>query len=186
MELAVQGVVQNLLEVPPPRFEPATICDLLKDLRLDEQSLQPYLMFPEKGYNRNLIYRNDLFELIALCWAPRSQSPIHNHSGQLCWVLITEGALRFENFGSLDGPGPGRVRLVPTGGLERAGVGCLDLRGLEDGIHRVSNPFGERAVSLHVYSRPYDSCIAYDPVTNSAREIQLCYHSVGGKVVERQ
>src|SRR5262249_46158871 len=139
-----------------------------------------------RRYTRNLVYRNDLFELIALCWEAGSQSPIHNHAGQLCWVTIQQGALRFENYKSLDGPGPGdRVRLVPNGGLDRADPGCLDLRQLDDGIHRVSNPFNERAVSLHVSSRPYDTCLAYDPVANTAREIQLWYHSVGGKVVQR-
>ena len=186
MQVALDGVVKTLLQVSPPQFQPGEICQLLKELHIDGRSLQPYLHWLPRRYTRNLIYRNDLFELIALCWAPQTQSPIHNHAGQLCWVSIQEGALRFENFSSLDGAGPGRVRLAPAGGLERAGVGCLDLRGLEDGIHRVSNPFDTPAISLHIYSRPYDSCLAYDPITNTAREIQLWYHSVGGRVVTAQ
>jgi cysteine dioxygenase len=185
MEVALDGIVEKMLQVPPPSFQPGAICELLHDLHIDERTLQPFLHFEPRRYTRNLIFRNELFELIALCWDARTQSPIHNHSGQLCWVSIQQGALRFENYTSLDGPGPGRVRLVPSGGLDHAGAGCLDLRGLEDGIHRVSNPFDEPAVSLHVYSLPYDSCLAYDPITNTAREMQLWYHSVGGKVVRR-
>jgi cysteine dioxygenase len=186
MQVALDGVVKTLLRVPAPEFQPGGICELLKELHIDAASLKPYLHWVPRRYTRNLIYRNDLFELIALCWPPQTQSPIHNHAGQLCWVSIQEGALRFENFTSLDGVGPGRVRLAPAGGLAKATVGCLDLRGLEDGIHRVGNPFDAPAVSLHVYSRPYDSCLAYDPITNTAREIQLWYHSVGGKVVAPQ
>ena len=186
MQLAVAGVVEALKTVPPPRFMPGEICRLMKDLHIDEQTLRPYLHWLPRRYTRNLVYRDDLFELIALCWEPGTQSPIHNHSNQLCWVCIQSGALRFDNYLSLDGPGPGdRVRLVPNGGTERADRGCIDLRKLEDGIHRVSNPFAERAVSLHVYSRPYDTCLAYDPLNSTAREIQLWYHSVGGKVVQR-
>ena len=185
MQLAVHGVVEALKTVPPPKFQPGEICGMLKDLSIDEATLRPYLHWLPRRYTRNLVYRNDLFELIALCWEPGTQSPIHNHANQLCWVSIQQGALRFDNYDSLDGPGPGgRIRLVPNGGLERADRGCVDLRGLDDGIHRVSNPFAERAVSLHVYSRPYDSCLAYDPTTNSAKEIQLWYHSVDGKVVQ--
>jgi Cysteine dioxygenase type I len=60
----------------------------------------------------------------------------------------------------------------------------LDLQQGDNGIHRVSNPFGERAASLHVYSRPYDTCLAYDLDTGVAREMRLQYHSVGGKLVE--
>ncbi len=186
MQVALDGVVKTLMQVPPPRFQPGEICEVMKGLHIDDRTLQPYLHWLPKRYTRNLIFRNELFELIALCWPPHSQSPIHNHSGQLCWVSIQQGALRFENFRSLDGPGPGRVRLVPSGGIARAESGCLDLRGLEDGIHGVSNPFDEPAVSLHVYSLPYDSCLAYDPITNTAREIELWYHSKGGKVVDQQ
>ena len=125
--------------------------------------------------------------MIALCWEPRTQSPIHNHAGQLCWLAITQGALRLENFHSARGPGPGTgLELEPRGGLQRAGMGCVDLQAGDDAIHRVSNPFDERAISLHVYSRPFDSCIAYDLASGTAREIRLAYHSVGGKVVNRQ
>jgi hypothetical protein len=36
-----------------------------------------------------------------------------------------------------------------------------------------------------VYSRPYDSCIAYDLEACCAREQRLFYHSVGGKLVQQ-
>ena len=48
---------------------------------------------------------------------------------------------------------------------------------------RVSNPFNERAVSLHVYSRPYDTCLAYDPIGRTSREIALQYYSIGGRIL---
>ena len=86
-----------------------------------------------------------------------------------------------------DGPGPGNgIRLVPNGGIPRAGLGCLDLQQGDNAIHRVSNPFDEPAVSLHVYSRPYDVCIAYDPAARTAREMRLQYHSIDGKLVDRR
>ena len=72
---------------------------------------------------------------------------------------------------------------MPRSGIDRAPVGCVDLQQGDDGIHRVSNPFDERAVSLHVYSRPYDLCLAYDPEGQTAREMRLVYHSVGGRPV---
>ena len=186
MQLAIEGVVERLRDVPPARFQPGEVCARLRDVFLEHGTLAPFLHFANARYTRNLIYRDELFELIALCWAPRTASPIHNHAGQLCWLSIQEGALRLENFHSLDGPGPGNnIRIVPAGGLDRAGEGCLDLQQGDDAIHRVSNPFETRAVSLHVYSRPYDSCLAYDPGASTAREIPLQYYSIGGKVLER-
>jgi cysteine dioxygenase len=184
MQVAVEGIVDTLRGVPPKSFGPVEICDRLQGIQLDHRTLLPYLHFAPRRYTRNLIYRDDLFELIALCWDPRTASPIHNHSGQLCWLSIQEGALRLENFHSLDGPGPGdNIRVVPAGGIDRAECGCLDLQQGDDGIHRVSNPFDERAVSLHVYSRPYDTCLAYDPAARTSREIVLYYWSVGGRLL---
>ena len=184
MLVAVEGIVERLRGVPPPRFGPGHICELLHNLSIRPETLRPFLHFAPRRYTRNLIYRDELFELLALCWDPRTASPIHNHANQLCWLAIHEGALRLENFHSLDGAGPGDgIRLVPRGGIERAPVGCVDLQQGEDAIHRVSNPFDQRAVSLHVYSRPYDSCLAYDLEAQTSREMRLVYHSVGGRLV---
>jgi cysteine dioxygenase len=169
MLVEVEAIVETLRAVPPPRFQPGHVCELLAGAAARPETLRHYLHFAPGHYTRNLVYRDDLFELIALCWAPGSASPIHNHANQLCWLSIQSGALRLENFHSLDGPGPGdRVRLVSNGGIP-----C------------VSNPFDEPAVSLHVYSRPYDLCIAYDLERCVAREQRLVYHSVGGKVVKQ-
>jgi cysteine dioxygenase type I len=185
MQVAVEGIVEALRRVPPAHFQPGEVCERLRGLLLDGGTLAPYLHFATRRYTRNLIYRDEVFELLALCWEPQTQSPIHNHSGQLCWLSVQGGALRLENFISLDGPGPGDgIRLVPSGGMARALEGVLDLQQGENGIHRVSNPFNERAVSLHVYSRPYDTCLAYDPVARTAREMRLEYHSIGGKLVD--
>jgi cysteine dioxygenase len=184
MHLAVDGIVETLRGVPPALFQPGEVCARLRGLLLDARTLQPYLHFVPGRYTRNLIYRDEVFELLALCWDAHTQSPIHNHAGQLCWLSIQQGALRLENFHSLDGPGPGdHIRLVPSGGISRAPEGVLDLQQGDDAIHRVSNPFPERAASLHVYSRPFDTCIAYDLQACAAREMRLQYYSIGGKPV---
>jgi len=51
----------------------------------------------------------------------------------------------------------------------------------------VLNPreFNERAVSLHVYSRPFDTCIVYSPEQGSCGEIQLHYTTEFGKSAEK-
>src|SRR2546430_17498192 len=44
-------------------------------------------------------------------------------------------------------------------------------------VHRVFNPreFNQRAVSLHVYSRPFDTCVVYSPDQCTCCEIKLHY-----------
>jgi hypothetical protein len=50
-------------------------------------------------------------------------------------------------------------------------------------VHRVLNPrkFNERAVSLHVYSRPFDSCVVYSLEEGTCGEIKLHYTTEYGK-----
>jgi hypothetical protein len=57
-----------------------------------------------------------------------------------------------------------------------------------DPVHRVLNPkeFGERAVSLHVYSRPFDSCVVYSPEQGTCGEIGLRYTTEFGKRVNSE
>ena len=49
-------------------------------------------------------------------------------------------------------------------------------------VHKVFNPaeFGERAVSLHVYSHPFDSCVVYSDEQRKCGEIKLHYTSEYG------
>jgi hypothetical protein len=44
--------------------------------------------------------------------------------------------------------------------------------------------FRQRAVSLHIYSRPFDRCLVYCRETSEYREIPLHYTSEYGKLCE--
>jgi hypothetical protein len=52
-----------------------------------------------------------------------------------------------------------------------------------DPVHRVLNPkaFNERAVSLHVYSRPFNTCVVYSPEQGTCGEIELHYTTEYGQ-----
>ena len=52
-----------------------------------------------------------------------------------------------------------------------------------DPVHRVVNPreFNQKAVSLHVYSRPFDTCVVYSPEQGTCGEIRLHFNTEYGK-----
>jgi hypothetical protein len=54
---------------------------------------------------------------------------------------------------------------------------------LEEPIHQVGNSaeWKERAVSLHIYSKPYDRCLSYCRETDTFKEVLLTYDSIDGK-----
>jgi len=54
-----------------------------------------------------------------------------------------------------------------------------------DPVHRVVNLWeaNERAVTLHVDTRPFDTCVVYSPEQETCGEIRLHYNKVFGKAV---
>jgi hypothetical protein len=50
-------------------------------------------------------------------------------------------------------------------------------------VHRVYNSreFNQRAVSLHVYSRPFDTCVVYSADQGTCGVIKLHYNTEYGK-----
>ena len=55
---------------------------------------------------------------------------------------------------------------------------------LEQPIHQILNlaEYDERAVSLHIYSKPFDTCISYCRETDTFKEVSLSYNSIAGKL----
>jgi hypothetical protein len=46
-----------------------------------------------QGYTRNLIFGNEDFDCILMCWPAGSQSTIHDHDASSCWVKAVEGSV---------------------------------------------------------------------------------------------
>jgi len=163
-------------------FKAGSIDSYIEGNRVSVPSLKPYLFFSENNYTRNLIFRNELFELLALCWAPGHVSSIHDHAGENCWMAVPVGKLRIQNFRVLEQDlETGYCKVEPTASMD---IDKLTPAGVDptEPIHQVLNleEFGRRAVSLHVYSRPIDRCLIYSPSINLCSEVMPTYTSEGG------
>jgi len=152
---------------------------------VDAESLQPYLFWNAQHYTRNLIDKTDLYELLAICWEVGMGSSIHNHKGQNCWMAAPIGRLAVQNYGVLsEDLATQCCEIVPTDVVEITPAKPVAVDPLNP-VHDVRNlrEFGELAVSLHVYSRPFNSCIVYSVEQGRCGEIGLNYTSVCGKLV---
>ena len=49
-------------------------------------------------YTRNLIYKDERFEMMAICWDKGQISRVHNHADQKCWMTVPIGRLHGQNF----------------------------------------------------------------------------------------
>ena len=153
---------------------------------VDPETLQPYLFWNPQHYTRNLIDKTDLYELLSLCWEPGMKSSIHNHKGQNCWMAAPVGSFLVQNYRVLaENLAAHHCNIVPTDEVAITWDNPCAVDP-ENPVHDVRNPreLNERAVSLHIYSRPFDSCVVYSVEQGSCGEIGLQYTSMYGKLGE--
>jgi cysteine dioxygenase len=186
--IPIEKLVQGLRQLPESAFDGTeTMWQFLRDNPVDADSLRPYLTWDRQHYTRNLIDRTALYELMAICWEVGQASSVHNHRDQNCWMAVAMGRLQVENFHLVDQDlQAGRCRLEPLNVVEMniAQPCAVDPA---DPVHRVVNPreFNQRAISLHVYSRPFDTCVVYSPEQGTCGEIQLHFNTMFGEVAGR-
>src|SRR6188768_994002 len=72
--------------------------EFMLETRVDRKSLDPYVHFRNDMYTRNLVYRDDTLELMAVCWQPGQKTVIHTHNGQLGWMSVEQGGVAVINY----------------------------------------------------------------------------------------
>ncbi|MFP5246933.1 MAG: hypothetical protein ACLGH0_09585 [Thermoanaerobaculia bacterium] len=199
--------VQNITAVPQPIYSPTPVSaeqfvdgirrlseglitkqkiyDYLVAYEIRPEELERYKMWLEDRHTRNKIFRNDMIEVMLICWPIGAVTPLHTHNGQLGWMTMIEGKLKVENFRKVSCNRPENQQVVGIDCL--AGATKIEMEHLNNElaipggplntvdktqtIHRIRNlsEWNERAVSMHVYSRPIDSCVVFD------MDAQLCY-----------
>jgi len=184
--VTIESFVRELRKFPESAFDGIEqVREFLKEMPVEPASLTPYLTWDRQHYTRNLIDKTPLYELMAICWEIGQISSVHNHRDQNCWMAVPAGRLLVENFHVVhqDIAG-GTCRITSTETLEmNPGQPCaVDP---QEPVHRVINPreFNQRAVSLHVYSRPFDTCVVYSAEQGTCGEIALHYTTEYGKAV---
>jgi cysteine dioxygenase len=128
----------------------------LSEINVDIGALKRNICFVENGYQRNILKKNDHYELVAICWRPKQETPIHDHVGSDCAFLILEGTST-ETVYKLDEDG------LPAEQLKRdyrPGEVCA---AAEQDIHKVSNEKGGDLINLHVYTPPLSGFKIYKP-----------------------
>jgi cysteine dioxygenase len=183
-QLSIQDFVVELRKFSEKAFvDTRKLLEFLQHTGVEADTLKPYLTWDRQHYTRNLIDKTPLYELIAICWEEGQVSSVHNHRDQNCWMAVPIGRLMVENFHLVSQDvDRGRSQLTPTDTVEMNPTHPCAVDPA-DPVHRVVNPkqFGERAVSLHIYSRPFDSCVVYSPEQGTCGVIKLHYTTKFGK-----
>src|SRR5437588_74021 len=186
-QVSIQDFVAELQRFPEAAFrETEPIRSFLQNMPVNADSLSRYLTWDRQHYTRNLIDKTPLYELVAICWEVGQASSVHNHRDQNCWMAVPIGRLQVENFTVLNEDiAAGKCNIKSTEIVEMNVSHPCAVDPLAP-VHRVFNPkqFNQRAVSLHVYSRPFDTCVVYSAEQGTCGEIALHYTTVYGKPVK--
>src|SRR5438477_2781592 len=185
-QFSIQDFVAELRKFPQSAFDRTDhIFHFLEKTQVASDTLTQYLTWDRQHYTRNLVDKTSLYELVAICWEVGQASSVHNHRDQNCWMAVPIGKLLVQNYRvvsqSLE---EGTCQLTPADTVEMNPTQPCAVNPLEP-VHRVFNPreFNQRAVSLHVYSRPFDTCVVYSPDQGTCGEIKLHYTTEYGKKV---
>ena len=176
--------VKGLAAIPERDFSLETVQDYILGHAVLPETLDKYLFFSKGSYTRNLIFKNDIFECMTICWEIGQASRVHNHRDQNCWMAAPIGRLRIQNF-RVDArdASQGTCHIVPTEVYEMDAAHPTHVNPLEP-VHQVLNlpEFNQRAVSIHVYSKPFDICEVYQREKGTYSDVPLHYTSEYGKL----
>src|ERR1700681_2868204 len=107
--------VKGLAAIPEHDFSLETVQDYIVGHAVLPDTLDKYLFFSKGSYTRNLIFKNDIFECMTICWEIGQASRVHNHRDQNCWMSAPIGRLRVQNFlVEQRDAGQGNCHIVPT------------------------------------------------------------------------
>ncbi len=174
----VEQFVDGIRELSEGLITKQKIRDYLVTFEIRQDDLERYKLWLEDRHTRNKIFRNDMIEVMLICWPIGAVTPLHTHNGQLGWMTMLEGKLLVENYRKVRCNTPENEQVVGMDCI--AGATQIEMEHLHDEyvvpggplntvdktqtIHRIINKpeWNERAVSMHVYSRPIDSCVVFD------------------------
>src|SRR4029077_485313 len=112
--LSIDDWVKKLSAFREPDFVVDRVLAFMKEHGVDPATLGPYLFFSLGNYTRNLIFRNEICEVLTLCWEIGQASRVHNHRDQNCWLAAPFGRLRVQNYRVDERNDSGKTcRLVP-------------------------------------------------------------------------
>ncbi|MBH51191.1 MAG: cysteine dioxygenase family protein [Candidatus Neomarinimicrobiota bacterium] len=167
----MDALIEKLKELSINNFPNEKVYQLLENSQLPYNEIEDYVKFSDKKYTRHLVYKDDNFELLLMCWKSGQKAPIHGHEGEKCFMRVERGALQFTNYNLISTDPLTLTRIESLKGE----VGFLD--GPAD-VHSVENIYDEDSITFHIYAKPYNECDVYDIETGSIYRKDLVYDSM--------
>jgi cysteine dioxygenase len=103
-------------------------------------------------YKKNLVYKDDDFDMYVICWKGGQRSKFHDHAENGCLLKVLEGSIS-------------EIRKEHSSVLTTKTtykVGDINFMNNKKGVHKIINSSDKPAVTLHIYSPANYKCKVYD------------------------
>ena len=161
------------------------IISIVKDLKFRIHDWEKFVHFSDSRYVRSLVATEQEFSVLLLCWAPGQSNAVHKHtqsSGDLpvtSYSRVLCGKLTLSLYAESDLSNPMQVLPLTPSDISFESS-CHPL-----GYHRISNDSPCPAISIHIYSPPYISCL-YPQSEDRTNFVPPVFHPSGGGAAEEQ
>ena len=123
------------------------ILNIMNSIDFSVKEIELYCTWDKKKYCRNLVFKNESFEILVLCWDIQQKSEIHNHNNNHCFVKILNGRLIERKYNK------NNKELI----LQKEKLLSQDeviYSKNNNNYHSIGNYGAERAISIHLYMPP--------------------------------
>lgn len=159
--------VEQLAEILD-EIDPDCYSGVMKRINISSKDLDHFTSWSPNDYTRNCLKRTENYEVILLCWDTNSETPIHGHGGEECWVYQVKGTveeIRYKKDGT-ELTESCRMQLSP---------GDLTYMNDQMGFHSIKNLSKHRALTLHIYISPIDKCRVYNQGQGRFEVVEMSY-----------
>ncbi|CUG86630.1 cysteine dioxygenase, putative [Bodo saltans] len=159
--------VPAFVEAEADKWKAAVLHALTRTV-VSEKDWQQYTHFSDHRYTRSMVYSDDNFSVLILCWMPGQSTPLHTHGkGTHSWFRVLCGNLDLKFFND-------QRCLTSTMSFDKESPPFFESEGRT--MHQVCNSSDSCvAVSLHVYSPPYKQLSYDDPATRTTSTLPIVH-----------
>ena len=141
---------------------------IIKNTSMNLTELSGYHHVGKTSYGRNLVFSNDDFEVILMCWEAGHKSVPHDHNNSLCVMKCLSGELQEQRYvkkkkitQAITHMNNSQEIIVPTS------LSTLELNQAtsikdSEGLHSLMNNSQDSACTLHFYFPPIHQSNIYD------------------------
>lgn len=177
MGIALANLINSLQNARITQYK-----NVLEQAIISTEDIKKFSFFSDNFYTRNLIFANDKFELIALCWKGLQRTPIHDHNGSDGWLRVVQGAV-LETIYEWNKTSK-KANLKKIISKEELGPGGTSHVNDDIGVHSICNHSNGETITIHLYAPRILKCNYIDQDNRSTKERVLGFHSVDGNVVK--